>query len=61
MTTHIKIIYTVVAFLFSTGAIAQTVDNKKFAIKAHGQIGLGDAISADAIIDGMTGKSTGNE
>ncbi len=60
MTTLRKILYFAVAFLVPCGSLAQTAEGE-FAIKANAQIGLGDVLSITSDINGLTGKSSGDE
>lgn len=61
MVTFNKLIYIGVAILAPLSALAHNKDDNRFAVKAYGQIGLGEALSLNPAIDGMASKSSGKE
>lgn len=56
-----KIILCVIAFLASATASAQSSGSEKFVVKAHANIGLGDAFSIESSLPGISSDASVND
>ena len=61
MRRYRKVIYISVALLSSLCGMAQTQSDGKFAVKAHANIGMGDALNAKSSLEGLSSNTNSEE
>lgn len=61
MRTYRKIIYIGIALLAPMSGMAQTQKASRFAIKAHANIGMGDAMNAKSSLEGLSTNTNADE